>query len=386
MSTFTCDIDESGTASSFVKLGFTEIVEEVGGALNRLVLGSAAMLLSAGVAASSLDGAFGRDVTETGHAVSSVMHVVQGTTTLVSRADADSYVGNGSALTEASTGEASSDALPGRELTADSAGAASSFALPSGGGSLTVTETARATSALVGYNDVTVLSSGDGSSSLVASRAAGETALSAGAGSTALVATNEPGVVLASTGTATSATEFAWGAGYVAASTGVAQSSVALPALPMQAWVLNSQSTAMSRYVGVPVRSLAVIGGKVLGIGEDGMYEMAGDKDNGVNISSSVKTGKSMMGFEALKNLGDVVISYVCAGVMQVRISCYGGPVEGTYTYNMPVREAKSPRGNRLVPGKGMRSRYYQFEFYSASASFGVDTVTADVAVNARRI
>jgi hypothetical protein len=53
----------------------------------------------------------------------------------------------------------------------------------------------------------------------------------------------------------------------------------------------------------------------------------------------------------------------------------------------MPKRVADAPRAGRVTPGKGLKSRYYQFEFSAADgAEFTIDTITAQVAANNRRV
>lgn len=385
MSTFTCDIDESAVAHSFVNLGFTDVITEVGAALSKVALASAATFLTTGAGASSVDISHGPIVLEQAVAHSYTATPAQTQTTVLSSAVAQSFIDRDYELTLSAQGAGQSFALTERELVLLSQGAGQSFVLPASSYSITVNEQATGQSGLFGFNDYTYLTQGAGQSSVVLNTKAVTTLLSQGDGQSAVVLSNGPGEVALATAEAQSAVVLQANQGVVALATAEARSFALVPRA-LSAWVMNTESTAMSRYDNVPVQSMAVIGGMVLGLGEDGLYKMDGKDDDGKAIVSSLRTGKSMMGYEALKNLGDIVISYVCAGVMQVRISCYGGPVEGTFTYSLPERPAAAPRGNRLVPGKGMRSRYFQFEFYSDNAVFGVDGVTADVAVNARRI
>lgn len=385
MSTFTCDIDESGTAQSSVKLGFTDILVEVGACITRVALASAATFLTTAAAASSVDIEHGPFISERGTAVSLLAATANTTTIVQSRGEAESFIDRESGVTALAQGAGQSAVELVRTLTAEALGNSQSFVLPSGLRTIMLADSAVGRSSLFGFNDFTYITSGAGQSHALPSTAAMLVLTSQGSGSSAVVLSNGPDEVVQSVAEAFSAVVQQARLTSTVESTASGMSAVLVPR-KFSAWVMNTESTAMTRYEDVPVQSMAVIGGKILGLGEGGLYEMKGTSDDGSPIASRIRTGKSMLGYEALKNLGDIVISYVCAGVMQVRIGCYGGPVEGSYTYSMPVREAKSPRGNRLVPGKGMRSRYYEFEFYSNSAAFGVDTVTADVAVNVRRV
>jgi hypothetical protein len=138
-------------------------------------------------------------------------------------------------------------------------------------------------------------------------------------------------------------------------------SSFAVLPTRMDVWVMNTESTAMSRWTGVPVQSIAAVGGLILGAGEDGLFVMNSDTDDGAAITGSVLTGRLELGVPAIKGLSDIVVGYSSSGTMTVRVTAYSG--------------------------KGLKSRYYQFEFSAADgAEFTIDTITAQVAANNRRV
>lgn len=385
MTTYVCDVDESGVGQSFVKLGFTDIVTEVGEGIIKLALASAATFATAGAGASTVDIQHGPIITESAAAASLLATNALARNTVLSTATGQSFIDRESTTTALSSGASSSSAVLGREVTSTSLGSGVSLALPSGRITVTLQSEGLGGSELFGFNDYTYLTSGAAQSSVTLRVVATTTAASQGSGQSFAVLAGAPSEVAESSANGTSTVALQANRTATVQSFAAGTSAVVVPR-QFSAWVMNTESTAMSRYANLPVHSIAVIGGKVLGLGEGGLYEMAGTTDDDEAIESSVRTGKLTLGFDALKQLGDVVIGYICAGVMQVRISCYGHPVKGTFTYPLPAREAESPRANRLTPGKGMRSRYFQFEFFSDGAAFDIDTATVDVAVNTRRV
>ena len=128
-----------------------------------------------------------------------------------------------------------------------------------------------------------------------------------------------------------------------------------------EAWVMNTQNTAMSRYTSLSFNSAAVIGGRVIGLGDGGFFELGGTTDAGKQIKALMKSGHLTLQDDKIKRLDDVTVGYTSTGTLQVTVGAYGGKLTGRWTYTAPPVAAVSPRGNRLTLGRGLQAKYYQF-------------------------
>lgn len=152
-----------------------------------------------------------------------------------------------------------------------------------------------------------------------------------------------------------------------------------------QGWVMNAENFGMSRYTAMPVETLAVLAGRVLALGATGLYELAGDTDEGLPIEASITTGRSMMGDAHKKRIPDVFMTGTFGGATQLTVGVYG-TLKGSYTYTAATRDADSPRGTRFKLGKGLASTYWKFTIANKDGSdFNINTMTADVAPSTTR-
>lgn len=143
-----------------------------------------------------------------------------------------------------------------------------------------------------------------------------------------------------------------------------------------EAWVMNTQTTAMSRYTSLPFNSAAVIGGRVIGLGDAGFFELKGDKDGSKPIKALLKTGHLTLQGDKIKRLDDVTMGYTSTGTVNLTVAAYGGPLKGRWTYTSPPMPAASPRGTRVALGRGLQAKYYQFTIENTNgAAMGIDFV-----------
>jgi len=385
MTILTCDVTETGAAASAVALGLTDSVSGLGYGKSNVLLAVLTSLLSTAAAISLVSASRGPDVIEHGTATSLTTQQTQGVNIVLEQALATSVLQSFKENTALSTGAATSAVALSRDASLLSVGVALSPVTVNGPMTSTVLERAVGTTYAVPATEITLLSQGAAQSVVVVSSVRSFIGLSQGAGQSSIALDADTDFTALSTGVAVSLAN-----SQLVAQNSVLELAAAADALlvpqPNGVWVMNTENTAMSRWTGLPVSSIAVIGGLTLGLGEAGLYKLSGHTDDGLLIKGSVLSGKTTLGQDHLKSLSDIIVSYVCAGVMQIKISTFGTKTS-TYTYPLESRVAKSPRANRVTPGKGLRSRYFQFEFTSASgAAFDVDSVTTDVAVHTRRI
>ena len=152
------------------------------------------------------------------------------------------------------------------------------------------------------------------------------------------------------------------------------------------AWVLNTETTAVSWYENFDFESITQTPDKVLGAGRDGIYLMSGTTDAGDAIDARVTSGFYDFGEMQAKRLDALWFGYTSAGVFAVDVETYGSGY-GPYTYTLQQRDAVAPRNSRVTPGKGLRGRFWRFTLRNvAGADFTINSAVADVAVSPRRI
>lgn len=150
-------------------------------------------------------------------------------------------------------------------------------------------------------------------------------------------------------------------------------------------WWMNSLTTAMTHFDGLPFTSMAVIKGRVFGMGAAGLYELLGENDNGVDINASVTTGYSTLGANEKKRVVDVGINGTSTDPLTLTVSVDGANA-GHYSYTVPRRDTNSPRGNRVTLAKGLNSVYWKFSISNQNGGdFDIDTIDATVSPSISR-
>lgn len=162
------------------------------------------------------------------------------------------------------------------------------------------------------------------------------------------------------------------------------------------AWVMNTSTGAVSWYDNWPFTSMVEVGGKVFAAGPEGLHVLGGDKDGADLINASVQYGFNEFGGydregspkenPQRKRVQALWFGYHADGVLNATVETYGQGY-GPFTYEMPPREAHQPRNNRIIPGRGLNSRYWRIGIANTNGcAFEVHSVAADVAESTRRI
>lgn len=122
-------------------------------------------------------------------------------------------------------------------------------------------------------------------------------------------------------------------------------------------WVVNTESGANWTYRGWNFSSFGEWNGKYFGAGNDGLFELTGDNDDGAPIAASILTGKSDFGTVQQKRMAYVYIGAAADGGLQLTVHTDGGAEN---TYDIPAQDLLS--NSRTAIGKGLRSKYWQLE------------------------
>lgn len=141
-------------------------------------------------------------------------------------------------------------------------------------------------------------------------------------------------------------------------------------------WVFNAETMAPSEYTRYSFDSMCALMGCSYGVNADGLYRLDGDDDAGEPIEARIVTGELDFGASEIKRLEEAFIGYTATGdlVLKVTTTHAGQRMEHWYMAPNPVPGA--PTETRVVPGKGLASRYWQFELVNVEgADFEIDQI-----------
>jgi hypothetical protein len=141
-------------------------------------------------------------------------------------------------------------------------------------------------------------------------------------------------------------------------------------------WVLNLRKGALTEYDGFSFNSFAVFNGVVLAAGPAGVFSLGTQgTDAGTAITGRVKTGQDAFGSSVHKRVPRLYVGYDTDGDMLFRVITTEG---GERTYSLPDNFVRGIQQRRVPIGKGVKSRYFQFELENvAGADFSISDVLA---------
>ena len=179
-------------------------------------------------------------------------------------------------------------------------------------------------------------------------------------------------------------------------STAVADEVILMKRPGLVAWVMNTDTGAVSWYDNWAFTSMATVGGKVFAAGPDGLHVLGGDLDGTELIDARVQFGYTDFGgygqdgmpkpSEPKKRVTDLWFGYHADGTLSATVETYGQGY-GPYTYSMAPRAAGQPRNSRITPGRGLNARYWRVGIENTNGcAFEVHSLAADVAASTRRL
>lgn len=154
------------------------------------------------------------------------------------------------------------------------------------------------------------------------------------------------------------------------------------------AYAVNVNTGAVTTYDNFNINSFARLDGKFYGMTDAGLVELTGDTDNGVAIDATIKLGTSELStdtvaVDTLKRLPTIYLGVNTAGDMALSVTANGL----TNTYTLAAATSASLHTGRLLLGKGVASRYWDFELTNvAGADFTLDSITLYPVALGRRI
>jgi len=152
-------------------------------------------------------------------------------------------------------------------------------------------------------------------------------------------------------------------------------------------WVMNTESTGFSEYSNYPFNSLVSAEGRYFAVAQDGVYELTGDSDQGEPIAASIKTGLMDLETSFTKDAKAAYIGYTSTGRMVLKVSTTERGRKNEWWYEAKPSSAGAPRSGRFTIGRGLRSRYFQFELVNAEGDdFELDGIEIMYSILSRRL
>lgn len=131
-------------------------------------------------------------------------------------------------------------------------------------------------------------------------------------------------------------------------------------------WIMNSETAAHAMWDNFGFNSLATNDdGLAFGAMSDGIYVLDGSDDAGEDILYSLRTGKMEFGDPRAKGIPKVLLGGITDGKLFLKVIQDDGQ-EWVYT-SRQVRDGEDVV--EFKPGRGIRSRYLQFELFNQETS-----------------
>lgn len=387
--TVICEIAEAtGAAESSTAATAAVMVYEAASTLSGVALGFTLGMAASAAGASTADPSSYALLTSTGAAVSTASVAGVLTRTQATQADARSTLTVAMPLALSSTGAAASTVtleFPPPDL--QSTGTADSSVVPSLVFVRTETSTAAGASVLTSYHAEDSSATAAAASSVATALAAVQTSTSTGeATSTALASTVPTVPILESIGASTSAVSARTDWSLTVDAEASSYSAVYFKDPGRVAWVLNTESTAVSWYDNFDFQSIAQVDDDVFAVNSEGVFLLSGADDAGDAIDASVRYGFMDFGTAYTKRFENIYTGYTSTGVMSVllRVKDSG---HAASVYTLEQRSADAPRTSRFQPGKGLYGRYWQVELRNVGgAAFTVYDMDVDLAISNRKL
>lgn len=149
-------------------------------------------------------------------------------------------------------------------------------------------------------------------------------------------------------------------------------------------WAVNMRNRATTEYRDIVFNSFAVFQGNTYGASVSGIYPLGmQDTDAGAAISATLRTGKSDYASSFLKRIPRLYVNGEFSGAMNFKVIT---TEQGENVYTL-ADHGYGLRSCRVVLGKGLKSRDYQFEVSNvAGAYFSLNSIAAYPAVLRRRV
>lgn len=173
-----------------------------------------------------------------------------------------------------------------------------------------------------------------------------------------------------------------------------AKSALASVVSNAMAWVMNTESSAVSWYTNWPFTEVAQGSTKTYAVGPEGLYVIGANTDNGGVIRAGIELDYTDFGGydkagvpqpnANMHRLDTVHVGATHATPLQLTVKTHGG---NAYTYRSERGATSTTKNDRFTVGKGLRGRYWKMAIQNTDGGdFSITDISADVANNTRRL
>lgn len=138
-------------------------------------------------------------------------------------------------------------------------------------------------------------------------------------------------------------------------------------------WCINTRTNAITEYQNWAFNSFAKMGRKYIAADANGLYELDGERDLAENIVATMRGGMLQMNESRLSGLKGVYLGMRTDSGGDFLLKIIAGDGR-EYVYAIAVQPNQMT--TKVEIGKGLRSRYFQFELQSLGADFDLDAIT----------
>ena len=154
--------------------------------------------------------------------------------------------------------------------------------------------------------------------------------------------------------------------------------------LVYSAVAMHTENQSLTTYTNFPFNSFAKFNGVYLAAGDGGLFTLSGDTFDGVAIQSAARVGMTDMGSSRLKKVDRVYVGLRTDGDMIFRVITEETNVRD---YLLAYSGIPTLRGKRVMIGKGIMARYWQFELRNVNgSSFDLNMIELKPQVLSRRV
>lgn len=151
------------------------------------------------------------------------------------------------------------------------------------------------------------------------------------------------------------------------------------------AWSSDIRAWAMSQYTDFPYHKLVVIDGTLYGANDTGVYRL----DHGTQelITAHVRTGPIDLTGETLTHPLGAYLEYALSnGSMSVDVTTTQSGLPVTYNYILPPEQSERLTNGRVLFGRGLRGRHFEFKFNIVGNRGHVNDLNIDLSATKRRV
>ncbi len=152
-------------------------------------------------------------------------------------------------------------------------------------------------------------------------------------------------------------------------------------------YVCNAANRAFTTYTGFNFNSMAGIGGRYFAAGDDGLYLLDGDDDDGEPIRARARMALTNLGTGKQKRMPSAYIGYSGGRLILKTITTSAEGLKQEHWYRVEARPAEATRESRIPIGRGLKSVYWAFELVNDGGdAFELDTLQLFPMILERRL